>query len=137
MLLRIEQNQCKVICQIALQPNCPLTPYLPMVVDSVYIRSFLIILLALMVLLGMFIMGKTLSQVQARLAIALALGFVTFVVAFFNTQVALYVLIFSMLLSPEIVIAKTSAREVTIRVDDLILGIISFTWLAKMALNQV
>jgi len=107
-----------------------------MIVDSAYIRSFLIILLALITLLGMFIVGKTLSQVQSRLAIALALGFVIFVAAFFNTQVALHVLIFSMLLSPEIVIAETSAREVTIRIDDLILAIISFTWLAKMTINK-
>jgi len=61
-------------------------------------------------------------------------GVVIFVISFLSTELALYFLIFSMLLSPEIVVSHTPAREVTIRSEDIILTIIIFGWFAKTAI---
>jgi len=65
---------------------------------------------------------------------AVSLGLL--VVTFTNTDFAIYILIFSMLLSPEIGSRTTSGEGMTIRIDDLILGIIILTWLAKTAINK-
>ncbi len=45
-------------------------------------------------------------------------------------------LIFSMLLSPEIAIGAQSQREVSIRMDDLLIFVISLGWLARMAFHK-
>ena len=51
-----------------------------------------------------------------------------------STDAALYLLIFSMLLSPEFVAGATSVsslgRGITLRIDDFLLLIIGFGWLA-------
>jgi O-antigen ligase len=71
---------------------------------------------------------------------ALILGLIIFIISFSSTNIALYILIFSMLLSPEFIIGKTSsatmARGVTLRLDDIILLIIGLSWLARMAINK-
>ena len=70
----------------------------------------------------------------------LIFGLIFLIVSFINTDIALYLLIFSMLLSPEFIIGETSGaamrRGVTLRLDDLLMLIISFTWLVKMSLNK-
>ncbi len=57
-----------------------------------------------------------------------------------STQAALFILIFSMLLGPEIIVGSTEGstlgRGVTLRLDDFILLIIGFSWLTKMALYK-
>jgi len=71
---------------------------------------------------------------------ALAGGMLLFILSFASTQIALYILIFSMLLGPEIVVGATAGttlgRGVTLRVDDFILVIIGFSWLARMAIYK-
>ena len=64
-----------------------------------------------------------------------------FVFAFINTDFALSVLILSMLLSPEFGVGGGSgpseaSRSVVIRLDDLLLGMITFSWLVKTAINK-
>ncbi|MBI5788258.1 MAG: O-antigen ligase family protein [Candidatus Schekmanbacteria bacterium] len=66
-----------------------------------------------------------------------------FVVGFLKTEWALYLLIFSMLLSPEIVLgslshgtAVESSRSLVIRLDDVLVLIISLGWLAKSAIYK-
>ncbi len=72
--------------------------------------------------------------------IAIAGGMLLFIVSFTSTQIALYILIFSMLLGPELVIGATAGttlgRGVTLRVDDFILVIIGFSWLARMSIYK-
>jgi len=69
---------------------------------------------------------------------ALVLGMVVFVASFISTEIGLFMLIFSMLLSPEFVVGTTGSaslgRGVTLRLDDFLLVIIGFSWLAKMAI---
>jgi O-antigen ligase len=72
--------------------------------------------------------------------IFLVIGLVIFIASFASTKIALYILIFSMLLSPEFIVGTTEGatlgRGVTIRLDDFILLIIGFSWLAKMSINK-
>ncbi len=66
--------------------------------------------------------------------LVLAIG--AFLLALINTKASLVILIFSMLFSPEFVIDPSVPRPVIIRLDDIILLIICFTWLIKMAVNK-
>lgn len=72
--------------------------------------------------------------------IAVAGGMVLFMASFASSQIALYTLILSMLLGPEIVVGATAGstlgRGVTLRLDDFILVIIGFSWLARMAIYK-
>ena len=72
--------------------------------------------------------------------VAVAAGMILFMVGFASSQIALYILIFSMLLGPEIVVGTTAGaslgRGVTLRLDDFLLVIIGFSWLARMALYK-
>ncbi|MBN1255253.1 MAG: O-antigen ligase family protein [Deltaproteobacteria bacterium] len=64
------------------------------------------------------------------------LALVISTICFFYPHVAFYILIFSMLFSPEIILGQTAAREVTFRMDDLLLMIIVVTWLARSAIYK-
>lgn len=70
------------------------------------------------------------------LPLILVLAPIIFIITFINTDVALIILIFSMLLSPELKLAEVPARAVVVRVDDILLIIVFFSWLAKMAINK-
>lgn len=63
------------------------------------------------------------------------------VVALLSTPVALYLLIFSMLLSPELMVGQVAGRGMsghglTIRLDDILLLAIGISWLVKMAVYK-
>lgn len=57
-----------------------------------------------------------------------------FIFGFLSPRIALYLLIFSMLLSPEIGARDISGKGFTIRFEDLLLLVMGFAWLAKSAL---
>ncbi|MCM8787754.1 MAG: O-antigen ligase family protein [Candidatus Omnitrophica bacterium] len=61
------------------------------------------------------------------------LGIVIFLISFANTNFALMLLIFSMLLSPEFSLGFAGGRAVVLRLDDLFLIVVFLGWLAKMA----
>jgi hypothetical protein len=63
---------------------------------------------------------------------------VLFVLAFARTEFGLYVVVFSMLLSPEITAGGGLAerREITFRTEDFVLIVIGFSWFAKTAVNK-
>ena len=95
----------------------------------------LVIVLFMLVALAMVI--PTLSVIKT---FALLAGVVIFIASFASTEMALYVLIFSMLLSPEFMVGTTQGgslgRGVTLRLDDFLLAIVGFSWLAKMSINK-
>ncbi len=89
--------------------------------------------LALAIPLGLVIASNT-------PAVSLTVTFVVLVlvVAFLSTPASLYLLVFSMLLGPEFLVGEmsggpTAGRGITLRFDDLLLVVIGFAWLAKMA----
>jgi len=63
-----------------------------------------------------------------------------FTVSFTNIEWGLYLLIFSMLLSPEFITGETSveslARGVTLRLEDFLLAVIGLSWLARNAVDK-
>jgi O-antigen ligase len=95
------------------------------------------LVLLLLVLVGFAAVLPTLSPMKM---IGLAGGVVIFALSFVSTEIALYILIFTMLLSPEFIVGATEgaslARGVTLRLDDFVLVIIGFSWLARMAINK-
>lgn len=75
-----------------------------------------------------------------ELSIGIALGIVSFLVVLVNLKLGLFLLIYSMLLSPEIDITggggaggQEAKKAVSIRLDDLLLLLICFVWLVKGA----
>ncbi len=76
--------------------------------------------------------------VPFRVALIAVTACVILATAFINTDVALIILIFSMLLSPEM---RTGGgigggRQVVIRADDIFIILIFVGWMAKMAINK-
>jgi hypothetical protein len=61
---------------------------------------------------------------------------VIFLVAFVNSEFALGILVFSMLLSPELKIFNVPDRSVVVRIDDLLLLVIFFSWLARLTVSK-
>jgi hypothetical protein len=87
------------------------------------------------------VLGNVAAEYPPFILLGAVATIVLFVVAFLNTEIALYILIFSMLLSPELGVGATAGgadigRGVTLRIDDLLLLIIGFSWLAKNAIYK-
>ncbi len=84
--------------------------------------------------------GFLISQYPPTFLILGTLAFAIFIVSFINIEWGLYILIFSMLLSPEIPIGETGGasleRGVTLRFEDFLLVVIGFSWFLKNAVNK-
>jgi O-antigen ligase len=82
------------------------------------------------------------SQLETNMGILIGLGIAIAVLVFFKTEIAIYLLICSMLLSPEFGVGGlattggTLGRGVTFRFDDFLLVIIAFSWLIKSAVYK-
>jgi len=88
------------------------------------------------IILISFLTGKLITMEKTILPV-LFLGFIIFVfISFRNIEYGLIILVFSMLLSPEIKIAELPGRAVVVRFDDLILITLFVVWLAQMALKK-
>ena len=102
--------------------------------------SRLILFFASALIVTLFI-GFAASEYPPFLLIGSVLTIVIFGLTFLNTEVGIYILIFSMLLSPEIGVGAMGSgaalgRGVTIRLDDLLLVVIGFSWFAKTAVYK-
>lgn len=64
------------------------------------------------------------------------LALIIFIIAFAKTDVALVILIFSMLFSPEIGLGGVPGRSIVIRADDIFLIAVFLGWIAKMGFNK-
>jgi len=78
---------------------------------------------------------------SGRVIVMVCGGIMLIVVAFTSVELTLYLLILSTLLSPEIQLGDTTAsttgsRGITLRLDDILLTIISLTWLFRMAVSK-
>ena len=78
----------------------------------------------------------TLLGVPLKFSLAVLVCVTVFIVSFVNTDVALIILIFSMLLSPEFAAGDIPGRAVKVRIDDIFILVIFFGWVAKMAINK-
>lgn len=65
-----------------------------------------------------------------------------FIVSFVSPEAGLYILIFSMLFSPEIIVGEvggsraTLERGITLRLDDFLIAVIALSWFARTALEK-
>lgn len=92
-----------------------------------------LILLVMLVPILLYLCQVSISR-GAFYSLSIIFGLVVLIVTLVKTEWALVILIFATLLSPEIAVGTAKARQVTLRVEDILLIIISFTWLAKMAI---
>ena len=94
----------------------------------------------LIILILTLTIAFVMPTMSAGRALAVAAGMILFMTAFASSQIALYILIFSMLLGPEIIVGTTAGaalgRGVTLRIDDFVLAIIGLSWLARMAIYK-
>jgi len=94
-----------------------------------------IIIIAAIFVLGIFL-GQIVTGFSYKITLALILSALIFTITLVNTDAGLAVLIFSMLLSPEITLGQVPGRDIVIRFDDFLLIVITFAWLAKTAINK-
>ncbi|MCK4244207.1 MAG: hypothetical protein KAX20_01130, partial [Candidatus Omnitrophica bacterium] len=97
-------------------------------VESSFILLFLLFL-------ALFI-GRSLVTLSPAKSLGIGLGLLAFFITFLRPEFGLYLIIFSMLLSPELKVASFPGRDLVIRLEDLLLIIITFTWLARIAINK-
>ncbi|MDQ7772711.1 MAG: O-antigen ligase family protein [Elusimicrobiales bacterium] len=87
---------------------------------------------ALAVLAGWFV---TVAEPGFIVIGALAVGISIF--AFFSPKLSLFLVVFSMLLSPEIPVGTAiSERHVVVRYDDILIAIIFISWFARTAIEK-
>ncbi len=101
-------------------------------------RSIDVKFIAIVVIVMLFsiIAGFAITKVSTSLALIGAIAVAGVIVCFVWPPISLYILIFSMLLSPEFGQRGTQGEGFTIRLDDLILVLVSFSWLAKSSLYK-
>lgn len=94
------------------------------------------VILIIIILLFSLLLGNIISSTSGLFFIAVILSIILLVVTFANTEIGLFIVIFSMLLSPEIIVGQIPGRDIVIRFDDVLLLIITFGWFAKTAINK-
>ncbi|MFT7538876.1 MAG: O-antigen ligase, partial [Lysobacterales bacterium] len=92
------------------------------------------ILLFVFTLFLCFYVGKMIAVMPTSLPFVIIGSVTLFLIGFFNRNLAIMILIGSMLLSPEITVAEFPSRNVTIRIEDLLILILFFAWLTRTAL---
>jgi O-antigen ligase len=101
------------------------------------VRSILFVIIFLLVAL---LAGFLLTQYSPTLLMLGVVALVIFTVSFINIEWGLYILIFSMLLSPEFMTGDTGGaslgRGVTLRLEDFLLAVIGISWLARNAVDK-
>jgi len=83
-----------------------------------------------------FLFSQIITGSSVSFAIVILLGIVIVVITLIKTDIALVILIFSMLLSPELSVGGVPGRDIVLRIDDILIGLIILTWLAKMAYKK-
>ena len=101
-------------------------------------RSLDVKFIAILVIVILFsiIAGFGITKVSSSLALVATIAVSGAIICFVWPPISLYILIFSMLLSPEFGSRDTQGGGMTIRLDDLILVLVSFSWLAKSSLSK-
>lgn len=105
-------------------------------IDSRMLMVFLIICAMTMAT------GLVLAKASTVVTVAFAVGLIVAVIGFVNTELALYVLIISMLLGPQITAGPAEAfvargrGGITLRFDDFILVVIGFSWFLRSAIDK-
>jgi O-antigen ligase len=94
-----------------------------------------------LILLGALLVGNLLTMISAVYSFLLVILLLIFVCVFVWPEVGLYVVIFAMLLSPEIIATDiggkaTLGRGLTLRLEDFLLVSIGLSWFARTAVDK-
>jgi general stress protein CsbA len=92
--------------------------YIPLAVIGSFVLSY-------------FAIGRDMQFIMIGLAAVFL-----FIICFFSVKISLVLLIFAMLLSPELEVGQTAKREITLRAEDLLLMVMTFGWLFRMAMYK-
>src|SRR5215831_1805190 len=88
---------------------------------------------------GAFVVAQSLITVSITYTMGAVAALLLFTLAFVRTDWGIYIVIFSMLLSPQFGSKGTgvgAGRGVTLRTEDFVLLVIGLSWLAKTAVNK-
>jgi O-antigen ligase len=93
------------------------------------------------ILIGALMVGYLLTMLSTVHSLVLILLLLVFVCTFVWPEAALYLVIFSMLLSPEIIAGEigrksTLGRGLTLRLEDFLLVFIGLSWFARTAVDK-
>jgi O-antigen ligase len=93
------------------------------------------------ILIGALLVGYLLTMLSTIHSFVLILLLLVFVCTFIWPEAGLYVVIFSMLLSPEIILGDiggktTLGRGLTLRLEDFLLVFIGLSWFARTAVDK-
>jgi hypothetical protein len=103
------------------------------------VQAVRLALFALFLVVLAIAVSQGLTKVRFEFALGLAFVVAVFIFVFIRTEAGLYLVLFSMLLSPEFAVGGgglAESRTVVIRLEDLLLIAIAFSWFAKMAVNK-
>ena len=98
---------------------------------------FLLAMVVLVTLAGGLLIAKASTGVAFTVIAAVVIGIVSFI----NTEIALYILIISMLLGPQFIFGEATplpgrGRPLTLRMDDFLLVIIGLSWFLRTAIRK-
>ena len=100
---------------------------------AILIKNIIVMIIVFLVCL---VISYTLAGQNLALVAGAVVGVGLFIFGFLSPKIALYLLIFSMLLSPELGARETTGKGFTIRFEDLLLIIMCFTWFAKSSIKK-
>jgi hypothetical protein len=91
--------------------------------------------------LGATLIALVVGSADVEVVLLGAAAFLLFLIAFLMPEVSLYVLVFSMLLSPEFIVGSTGGaaamgRGVTLRLEDFLIILIGVAWLSRLAVYK-
>jgi O-antigen ligase len=98
-----------------------------------------LVLLSVLLVSAALAISQGLIHVRFEYALGVAFVAAVFIFVFIRTDAGLYLVLFSMLLSPEFAVGTgglAESRTVVVRLEDLLLIAIAFSWFAKMAVNK-
>ncbi len=102
-------------------------------------QSSRLLVLGIAVIAMALMLVQSVATVRSDYALGVAFVVVVFVFVFIKAEAGLYLVLFSMLLSPEFTISGSrlaEGRAVILRLEDLLLVAIGLSWLAKTAVNK-
>ncbi len=95
-----------------------------------------VIVLFVSIFIIALLLGSFITKMRADIVLAVVVGIVLFILCFLSVKYSLYALIFAMLLSPQLGARTTEGGGMTLRLEDFMLIIISFTWFARTAIYK-
>src|SRR5919204_4274624 len=97
-----------------------------------------VFVLGIVAVVGAFLVAQGLTNVSFNYTMGAIAALILFAIAFVRTDWGIYIVVFSMLLSPQFGSkgGVGAGRGVTFRTEDFVLLVIGLSWLAKTAVNK-